>query len=141
MQEVVILNGVILFDGVCNLCNSSVNFVIDRDKAGYFKFGALQTPESEPYVAICGRDAADDDDLLQSIVLVEEGKCYTKSTAALKIARRLDSAWPLLYGFIVVPRFIRDFVYDWIAQNRYKWFGKQDSCRLPTPELRQRFLS
>lgn len=131
---------VILFDGVCNLCNSSVNFVIDRDRTGFFKFGALQTPEAAPYVASCGKDAGDEADLLQSIVLVEEGNCYTRSTAALKIARRLDGAWPLLYGFMIVPRFLRDLVYNWIAKNRYKWFGKQDACRLPTPELRQRFL-
>ncbi len=139
-QTATVSDAVILFDGVCNLCNSSVNFVIDRDRAGYFKFGALQTPEAEPFVAACGRDAGDEDDLLQSIVLVEKGRCYTKSTAALKIARRLNGAWPLLYGFMIVPRFFRDFVYDWIAANRYKWFGKQDACRLPTPELKQRFL-
>lgn len=134
-------DAVILFDGVCNLCNSSINFIIDRDRAGRFKFAALQTPEAAPYVTRCNRKAADESDLLQSILLVEKGTCYAKSTAALRIARRLDGAWPLLYGFIIIPGFARDYVYDWIARNRYKWFGKQDACRLPTPELRQRFLS
>lgn len=139
-QDAGLHEAVILFDGVCNLCNSSINFIIDRDRAGRFKFAALQSPEAAPYVARCDRKAADESDLLQSILLVENGTCYAKSTAALRIARRLDGAWPLLYGFIVIPRFARDFVYDWIARNRYKWFGKQDACRLPTPELRQRFL-
>ncbi len=131
---------VILFDGVCNLCNSSVNFVIDRDKAGRFKFSALQSREAAPYLGTCGGHDLTSDGLLGSILLIEGDRCYNKSTAALRIARRLDGLWPLLYGFIIVPRFIRDAVYNWIAQNRYKWFGRLDACRLPTPELRQRFL-
>ncbi len=131
---------VILFDGVCNLCNSSVNFVIDRDAAGRFKFSALQSPEALPYIAQANRSPEDLGDLLQSIILVEGDKMYDKSTAALKIARQLDGLWPLLYGFIIIPRFIRDFVYNWIAKNRYQWFGQLEACRLPTPELRNRFL-
>ncbi len=131
---------VILFDGICNLCNNSVNFVIDRDKAGKFKFAALQAPEAKPYLEMCNRSADDLDDLLKSIVLIEGGVFYSKSTAALRIAKNLDGLWPLLYAFILVPRFLRDIVYDWIARNRYNWFGKRESCRLPTPELMQRFL-
>ena len=134
-------DAVILFDGVCNLCNSSVNFVIDRDSAGRFKFSALQAPEAAPYLEICNRTGERAEDLLQSVVLIEDGKVYTKSAAALRIAKHLDGLWPMMYAFMIVPAFLRDFVYDWIARNRYKWFGERDSCRLPTPELRLRFLN
>ncbi|MEM8485291.1 MAG: thiol-disulfide oxidoreductase DCC family protein [Bacteroidota bacterium] len=131
---------VILFDGVCNLCNSSVNFVIDRDRAGLYKFSALQSAEAKAYLAKAGLNGEVDDELLQSVVLYENGVLYKKSTAALRIARQLDGPWPLLYAFVIAPRFIRDAVYDVIARNRYFWFGQRDACRLPTPELRQRFL-
>jgi predicted DCC family thiol-disulfide oxidoreductase YuxK len=77
---------------------------------------------------------------LDSIVLVEGDRTFRRSTAALRISRRLNGFWPLMYGFIVIPRFLRDAVYDWIAKNRYRWFGKADQCRLPTPELKGRFL-
>ncbi len=132
---------VILFDGVCNLCNSSVNFIIDRDRAGRFKFAALQSDEAVAYLGITDSLGANDPALLQSVVLYENGRLYTKSTAALRIARHLDGGWPLFYGFIVVPRPIRDAAYDIIARNRYRWFGECDACRLPTPALKQRFLA
>lgn len=129
-------HAVVLFDGVCNLCNSSVNFVIDRDPDGYFKFAALQDEKVAPLRARFGITP----EYLDSILLVEDGQCYRESTAALRIARRLKGAWPLLYGFILVPRPLRDVVYRWIARNRYRWFGKRDTCRIPTPELRARFV-
>lgn len=129
-------HALILFDGVCNLCNGAVNFVIDHDPEGYFKLAALQSDEGQAVLKALG--AADD--ALDSIVLVEESEVYRRSDAALRIARRLADAWPLLYGFIVVPRPIRDAMYDWIAHNRYDWFGKRDQCRIPTPELKERFL-
>lgn len=129
-------HALVLFDGVCNLCNSSVNFIIDRDPAGYFKFAALQDEAVAPLLARFDLSS----DYLDSIVLVEEGRCYRESTAALRIARRLRGGWPIFYAFIVVPRPVRDVVYGWIARNRYRWFGKRDACRLPTPELRERFL-
>ncbi|GIV61600.1 MAG: hypothetical protein KatS3mg044_0466 [Rhodothermaceae bacterium] len=128
--------GIILFDGVCNLCNGSVNFVIDHDPDGYFRFAALQSETARALLQALRVP----DDRPESIVLIEDGKVYTRSTAALRIARRLSGAWPLLYAFIVVPRRLRDRVYDWIARNRYRWFGRRDTCRLPTPELRSRFL-
>jgi predicted DCC family thiol-disulfide oxidoreductase YuxK len=127
---------VVLFDGVCNLCNASVNFIIDRDPAGHFKFAALQSEAASGMLAPCGPSG----EALSSVVLLEEGRCYERSAAALRIARRLSGAWPLLYAFVVVPRPLRDAVYDWVARNRYRWFGKRDACRLPTPELRARFL-
>ncbi len=133
-------NAIILFDGVCNLCNSSVNFIIDRDKAGNFKFSALQSVEARPYLERAGKSPDELDAVLQSLVLIEGENFYTRSTAALRIARRLDGLWPLAYGFIIIPKFIRDKAYDWVARNRYKWFGRLDACRIPTPELRKRFL-
>ena len=128
---------IILFDGVCNFCNSSVDFVIARDPKGIFRLGALQSEEAKPYLE---KYEIDPDDL-SSMALIEDGKLYRRSTAALSIARRLKQPWPLLYVFIVIPPFVRDFVYNWIAKNRYKWFGKMESCRMPTDELRERFLS
>lgn len=132
-------SAIVLFDGVCNLCNASINFVIDRDAAGYFKFASLQSDAAPDLAAPCG-PLNSDRDSLDSIVLVEDGNCYDRSTAALRIARRMDGLWPMLYAFIIIPRPIRDVVYNWIAKNRYRWFGKEESCRLPTPELRARFV-
>ena len=129
-------HALVLFDGVCNLCNTSVNFVIDRDPRAYFKFAALQDEAAQPLFAKYNLSP----EYLDSIVLIENGRCYRNSTAALRIARRLKGGWPLFYAFIIVPTPVRDLVYGWIARNRYRWFGKRDSCRLPTPELRARFL-
>lgn len=129
-------NAVVLFDGVCNFCNSSVNFVIDRDKKQYFKFGALQSEEGKEVLLKIG----DAEDYLDSIVLVEGEKVYKDSAAALRISRKLSGFWPMMYAFIIVPRPIRDAVYRFIANNRYAWFGKMDSCRIPTPDIRSRFI-
>jgi predicted DCC family thiol-disulfide oxidoreductase YuxK len=129
-------HGVLLFDGVCNLCNGFVNFVIDHDPDGYFKLGALQSEEAQPYLEAYSIDP----EALESVVLIEDGVAYHRSTAALRVARHLTGPWPLLYAFIVVPPPLRDLVYRWIAQNRYDWFGRRDQCRMPTPELQQRFL-
>lgn len=127
---------IVLFDGVCNLCNKSVQFILKRDKNAYFHFAALQSEEGQARLKELQRDRAS----FNSIVLMEKGQVYEKSTAALRIARRLGGAWPLLYGFIVVPKFIRDAVYGWIAKNRYRWFGKKDRCMMPKPEWKERFL-
>jgi len=127
---------VVLFDGVCNLCNGAVNFIIDRDPDGYFRFAPLQSDVAEQHLA--DTDAAGA--TLDTIVLVEDGDAYVRSTAALRIARRLSGPWPLLYAAMVVPRPVRDAVYDWVAEHRYDWFGKRDQCRVPTPDLKDRFL-
>lgn len=127
---------VILFDGVCNLCNSSVNFVIDRDTKQHFKFASLQSEFGQEQVRKIGGDPSQ----LNSIVLIEGDQFYRKSTAALRVARKLSGGWPLLYAFIIIPPFLRDLVYDFIAKNRYRWFGKEEACRIPTPELKHRFL-
>jgi len=128
---------VVLFDGVCNLCNASLDFIVERDGASAFRFASLQ---SEAGQALLRRFQLPTDEH-RSLVLVEGDRYYTRSSAALRIARRLGGLWPLLYAFIVVPRFLRDAAYDVVARNRYHWFGKRDTCRVPTPELKSRFLA
>ncbi|MBA2250217.1 MAG: thiol-disulfide oxidoreductase DCC family protein [Chitinophagaceae bacterium] len=128
---------VILFDGVCNLCNSAVKFVIARDKKKLFSFASLQSDEGQKRLTEHQLSSMD----LDSFVLIENGKAYTRSDGALRVAKKLKGGWPLLYAFIIVPKFIRDGMYNWIARNRYKWFGKQDVCMIPTPELKARFLN
>jgi predicted DCC family thiol-disulfide oxidoreductase YuxK len=127
---------VILFDGVCNLCNSSIDFVIKRDKADRFLVGALQSEEGKKLLT----DLDANPNYLDSLALIEDNKIYYRSTAALKIARKLSGGWPLLYGLIVLPSAIRDGVYDWIGKNRYRWFGEKSTCRLPTATEKSKFL-
>jgi predicted DCC family thiol-disulfide oxidoreductase YuxK len=129
---------VVLFDGVCNLCNAWVNFVIDRDPASRFRFASLQSEAARSALDAVGRrDAAGP---LESILLIDGGRLYERSAAVLRIVRHLSGPWWLLGAFVVVPRPIRDAIYRWVAANRYRWFGKSDVCRVPTPELRERFL-
>ena len=129
-------NPIILFDGVCNLCNGAVQFIIERDNKQVFRFASLQSEVGQKYM----RQAGLSPDKIDTILLVENDKIHDKSTAALRIAKRLDGLWFLMFGFIIVPSFIRNSVYDFIARNRYKWFGKQDSCWMPTPDLKKLFL-
>jgi predicted DCC family thiol-disulfide oxidoreductase YuxK len=127
---------VILFDGICNFCNSSINFVIDRDHKNVFKFAALQSEAGQ----ILLQKYHFPTDKADSVMLLKNGKVYEKSTAVLEIARTLGGFWQVFYIFIVIPPFIRNFFYDLIAKNRYKLFGKKDTCRIPTPELKAKFL-
>ncbi len=127
---------IILFDGVCNLCNNSVTFVIKRDKKDKFRFAALQEPAGQELIKKFGIDTTKTD----SIILIENGKAYVKSTAALRVARHLGGLYPLSYAFMIIPNFIRNWVYDYVAKNRYKWYGKKESCMIPTPELKAKFL-
>ena len=127
---------VLLFDGVCNLCNGTVQFVIKRDPRAKFRFAALQ---SEAGQALLKKFQLQQDDY-DSFVFVEGERFYLRSTAALKVLKGLRGLWPLLYGFMIIPRPIRDFFYNWIAKNRYRWFGKKDQCMIPTPDLQKRFL-
>jgi predicted DCC family thiol-disulfide oxidoreductase YuxK len=129
-------HAVVLFDGVCNLCNGAVNFIIDRDPDGYFRFAPLQSDAAERLLA--GTDTAGA--TLDTIILVEDGHVSMRSTAALRIARRLSGPWPLLAAFLAVPRPLRDAVYDWVAARRYRWFGRREKCRVPTLALKDRFL-
>lgn len=130
------MSAIVLFDGVCNFCNSSINFVIERDSKGYFKFAPLQSEAGEKLIAKHGIDIAETD----SVILVEDGKAYTHSAAALRIARHLDGIWKLGYWMIIVPRPLRDVVYRFIARHRYRLWGKRDACMMPTPDVRARFL-
>jgi predicted DCC family thiol-disulfide oxidoreductase YuxK len=127
---------IILFDGVCDLCNGAVIFIIKHDKNDVFRYAALQTKIGMELTDKYGIDTSETD----SIILIEDEYFYTKSSAALRIARHLSGGYPLLYGFMILPKFIRDRMYDVIADNRYQWFGKRDSCMVPTPELKDRFL-
>jgi len=127
---------VLLFDGVCNLCNASVNFVIDHDRAGRVKVGAIQSDAGQALLREYHLDPA----YLDSLVLLDDGRAYVKSDAALRLARYLDGPWAWLDVLRALPKGLRDTVYDVIAKNRYRWFGVRDACRLPTPELRDRFI-
>lgn len=127
---------VILFDGVCNFCNSSVQFVIKRDPKHQFRFASLQSQYGQQVLAQHQLPQHE----FNSFIFIENGEMYTKSTAALKVAKQLSGLWPMLYGFIIIPSFIRDAVYNFIAQNRYRWFGKREACMLPSPQQRQLFL-
>ncbi|MES2419604.1 MAG: DCC1-like thiol-disulfide oxidoreductase family protein [Bacteroidota bacterium] len=126
----------IFFDGVCNLCNGAVQFVIERDPKDVFRFASLQSDFAVKTLASFSINPAQGD----SFILLENNIIYQRSTAALRVARKLKGLWPLLYAFIIVPRFIRDGIYNYIAKNRYRWFGKQESCWVPTPGLKEKFL-
>lgn len=128
------MNSIILFDGVCNFCNSSVNFIIARDRGDRFRFAALQSETGSRLKEEFGLAGTD------SIILVEDGRAFAHSTAALRIARRLSGGWPVLYVLIAVPRFLRDAAYRLFAANRYRLFGRKDACMIPTPEMRRKFL-
>lgn len=128
-------NKIVLFDGVCNFCNSSVQFIIKHDTSNSLKFASLQSSIGQ---ALLNKYAIPKD--VDSVIFIENNQAYTKSSAALKIANYFGGFWKLLQIFMVVPTFIRNFFYDIIAKNRYRWFGKKDSCMLPSPEIRNRFL-
>ncbi len=127
---------VVLFDGVCNLCNAVVSFIIERDRAGRYRFASLQGRAGARLLRAHGMCADDVD----SVLLVDGGQVYARSTAALRIARGLGWPWALLGVFCLVPPFLRDRVYDLVARRRYAWFGRSDSCRVPLPHERERFL-
>jgi predicted DCC family thiol-disulfide oxidoreductase YuxK len=127
---------IVLFDGVCNFCNRSVNWIIRRDPRGLFRFAPLQSDAGGKLQREFGLDP----NALDTLVMIEDGRAYVKSTAALRILRRVRSPWRVLYPLIVVPRAVRDFAYDWFARRRYRWFGKREECMVPSPGVRERFL-
>ncbi len=126
----------VLFDGVCNLCNGFVQFVVAHDPDASFQFGALQSASARQVLDLHDTPVP----LPDSIVLVEDGRVFTRSTAALRIARRLAFPWPLASALFLVPRPLRDWIYDLVARHRYRWFGKRDHCMVPAPALRSRFI-
>ena len=127
---------VVLFDGVCNFCNHIVQFIIKRDKKKQFLFASLQGRTGQEILKKFNLPSND----FNSFILAEGDHVYTRSTAVLRMLKKLGGGWKLLYAFIIVPKFIRNAVYNRIAKNRYKWYGKRDECMVPTPELKERFL-
>ncbi|MEN8817506.1 MAG: thiol-disulfide oxidoreductase DCC family protein [Nonlabens sp.] len=127
---------IVLFDGVCNLCNGAILFIIKRDKKDRFRFAAIESEIGQKLLDKHGIDP----NKIDSIVLVSGDTAFAKAEAALRISKHLSGLWPLLYSLIIVPKFLANVVYDFIARNRYKWFGKKESCMIPTPELKSKFL-
>ena len=131
-----IKNPVIFFDGVCNLCSIVVQFIVTHDPKHQFRFASLQSEFGQKLMKHFGLPV----DQFHSFILFEDGKIYTRSSGALRVAKKLKGLWPLLYGFIIIPPFLRNAVYNFIARNRYKWFGKKEECWIPTPELKALFI-
>ncbi|WP_435063287.1 thiol-disulfide oxidoreductase DCC family protein [Halobaculum sp. EA56] len=127
---------VVLFDGVCNLCHGAIRFLVRHDEHGAFRFAPLDSPVGRALLEEHGLPTEDHD----SFVLVDADGVHRKSTAALRVARLLDSPWNLAWAFRVVPRRLRDAAYDLVAEYRYYVFGKKDACEVPEPEIRERFL-
>ena len=125
---------IILFDGVCNLCNRSVQFIIKKDKKGIFKFASLQSTVGKELL----KEFELPEDSFQSFIYIKND--FSRSDAALEIAKMLNGVWQFVYFFKIVPKFFRDPIYNLIARNRYKWFGKKDECRVPTSKMKERFF-
>jgi predicted DCC family thiol-disulfide oxidoreductase YuxK len=149
------MNQIILFDGVCNLCNASVNFIIDHDSKKKFHFTSLQSEFAQSLIINSSsenklftpkgiiplnQEMQKELNSLNSIIYFEDNVFYQKSDAALRIARHLDGIYKLISIGKILPTALRDSIYEYIARNRYRWFGKSESCRMPTPELKDRFL-
>jgi predicted DCC family thiol-disulfide oxidoreductase YuxK len=130
---------VVLFDGVCNFCSGSVNFIIDRDPGGVFRFAPLQSEAARKIFAEVGRTIPPGDP--EGVAVFDRGRLYERSSAVLRIVRDLRGAWPVLSALRLVPRPLRDAAYRWFAARRYRWFGKSATCHVPSPEIRARFLA
>ena len=127
---------ILLFDGVCNLCNGAVQTVIRWDKSSHFRLASLQSATGQTLLKKFNLPTNE----LNTVVLIDKNTVYLRSDAPLEVMRQLGGGWQFFYVFKIIPRFIRDAVYNWIAKNRYRWFGKEEACMIPTPEVRQRFL-
>ncbi|NIJ45349.1 putative DCC family thiol-disulfide oxidoreductase YuxK [Wenyingzhuangia heitensis] len=136
IEDLIKRKHLVLFDGVCNLCDNSVQLIIKNDVKNVFNFATLQNIEAQNYLASKGNKYKS----IDSILLITQTKIYTKSSAALTIAKHLKGLYPAIYVFYIIPKPIRDWVYDFIAKNRYRWFGKKDNCMIPTPDLKNKFL-
>lgn len=130
------LQTIVLFDGVCTLCNGAVQFIIRRDPKGKFRFASLQSDAGQALLQQFHLPT----EHFNSIVVIDNNRLYMRSSALLRITRRLRGLWPVLYAAALIPPFLRDPVYNWIARNRYRWFGREEACMLPTPELNERFM-
>lgn len=127
---------VLLFDGVCTLCNGTVQFILKNDRRALFRFASLQSAAGSQLLKVSGYQGPP----LDSVVLLANKKIYTHSDAVLEVARLLGNFWVVAYAFKLIPKRFRDAIYQWIARNRYAWFGKKDQCMLPTPDIQARFL-
>ena len=128
---------IVLFDGVCNLCNASVQFIIKRDPESKLKFASLQSDVGQSFLVNHKLSAKD----FHSIILIQDNQVFQNSDAVLQIARLLTSPWPMFYYLgRIIPGFIRNRIYQWISKNRYRFFGRQNECMVPTPEVKSRFL-
>ena len=127
---------VLLFDGVCNVCNEYVQFILKRDSKGFFRFASLQSDAGKAILRKYNLPT----DTIDTVVMIENQIAYTRSDVGIRMTRYMGGLWPLLYGLIIIPKAIRDAIYNWIAKNRYKWFGKKESCMIPNPKWRDRFL-
>lgn len=128
---------IVFFDGVCNLCSGAVQFIIRHDKNDVYRFASLQSDFAK---RLLNEHQVKITEPPQSILLLRKDKIYSESSAALRIAQRFNGGWKLLSAFLIIPEFISDAVYRFVAHNRYKWFGKRDACTIPTPELKEKFL-
>ncbi|MBE0648668.1 MAG: thiol-disulfide oxidoreductase DCC family protein [Bacteroidales bacterium] len=126
----------IIFDGVCNLCNGTVRFIISRDRKKRFKFLPLQSEAGHEMLSTLSLTQLNQ----STVAYIKDGILYQKSAAVLNILRDLGGCWKLFYGLVVVPSFIRDGIYDIVARKRNRWFGRRDSCMIPSPDIRERFL-
>jgi len=129
-------HALVLYDGVCNVCSGSVRFILPRDRKGLFRFASLQSFTAARLLTACGHAPG----TLDSLVLIDEGRCYERSEAALRIAGRLPFPWKLAAALRIIPRPLRDAFYNWFAARRYRWFGKKEVCDLPPPGWQERFL-
>ena len=129
-------DAIVLFDGVCNLCSRSVTFIIEHEREPTIRFASVQSAAGARLLQHHGLDPTD----VKTFVLIVGATAYTRSTAAIRVARRLRGAWRLLAVLWIVPRPLRDLAYNLVARNRYRWFGRRDSCMVPTPALRARFI-
>ncbi|WP_340400955.1 thiol-disulfide oxidoreductase DCC family protein [Paenibacillus sp. FSL H8-0079] len=127
---------IVLVDGVCHFCQGLTKWIIKRDPEGKYHFASLQSDVAKELLEKGNLST----DSMDTFVLIENGTYYTRSTAALRLAKGLKFPYPLLYVFMIIPKFIRNAVYNWVARNRYRWFGKDEACMLPTPEIKDRFL-
>ena len=127
---------VLLFDGICNLCNASVQWALLRDPKGIFRYAALQSDTGQELLKEHGLDVQNFD----TVVLIDQNKVFLRSDVPLEIVRRLGGLWSALYIFKIVPSIIRNFIYNWVAKNRYRWWGRREQCMMPRPEWKERFL-
>lgn len=136
MRELKTVMHVILFDGECNFCDAIVQFMIKRDKKALYRFASIQSDVGQQIIKQCNAPTN-----IDSFMLIEGHNCFYKSTAALRVCKNLNGLWKLFYCLLIIPKRARDYLYHIVAKNRYKWFGKKDSCMLPSPEIKKRFLS